>query len=158
MGRGLRHLDFANHLQMAEERKIDLLQSVLRAGGFKMTRQRRVVYEMLVESKEHLDANDLFERVRKRHPGISLATIYRTVALLKRVGLVKALPLGQSHQHFEPVSGSMHCHLVCKKCEKVTELPLDEVSKLVAFLSRSGWEIETVEFCITGRCPECGSF
>ncbi len=131
------------------------LEIVLRSGGFRMTPQRRVIYESLMEAGCHVDANDLFERVRKRHPGISLATVYRTVALLKAVGLVKALPLGEAHQHFEPAGDPAHYHLVCTKCGQVMEFNPVEVAAALARLVESGWRIEAVEFFVRGICPEC---
>jgi Fe2+ or Zn2+ uptake regulation protein len=120
-----------------------------------MTRQRRVIYESLVQAGRHVDANDLFEQVRKRYPGISLATVYRTVAVLKAVGLVKALPLGEGHQHFEPASDTVHYHLLCTACGRVMEFNPAEVAGAVAGLVESGWHIEGVEFFVKGRCPKC---
>lgn len=133
------------------------LETVLRSGGFRMTRQRRVIYESLVQAGRHVDANDLFEQVRKRYPGISLATVYRTVAVLKAVGLVKALPLGESHQHFEPAGEAAHYHLLCTACRRVMEFNPGEVAGAVAGLVESGWRIEGVEFFVRGRCPKCAA-
>lgn len=134
---------------------MEQLAQALRASGLRLTRQRRLVYELLVRSHEHLDAGKLFERVRRRAPGISLATVYRTMTLFRQMGLVKALPLGEAHRHFEPVSGTGHHHMVCSGCGRVIEFDAPELGPVLAKLEGTGWAVGTVEFCVTGTCPSC---
>lgn len=134
---------------------METLARTLRASGLRLTRQRRLVYELLVRSHEHLDAGKLFERVRRRAPGISLATVYRTMTLFRQMGLVKALPLGESHRHFEPASETGHHHMVCSGCGRVIEFEAPELGPVLTKLGSTGWVVGAIELCVIGTCPDC---
>jgi len=138
---------------MAQEER---LREALHASGRKLTRQRRLVMEVLEESKEHLDAETLHDRARARDPNISLATVYRTLAVLKEVGLVEEHRLGEGHGHFEAVQEDPHYHFTCLKCGRVVEFDAPQVMGVVHELSeQEGLRITNVHLFLSGYCAQC---
>ncbi len=128
----------------------------LQAGGHRITHQRRVLLEILEESREHLDAETLYERARQRLPRISLATVYRTLAVLKRMGLVAEYSLGEAHGHFEAVPETQHYHFTCLGCGEVVEFDAPQVEEALRELAaREGLEVCDVHFFLTGYCARC---
>ncbi|RME37502.1 MAG: transcriptional repressor [Thermoflexia bacterium] len=128
----------------------------LQACGHRITQQRRVLLKVLEESQEHLDAEALYERARERMPQISLATVYRTLAMLKRMGLVAEHSLGEPHGHFEAVQAGRHYHFTCLGCGEVIEFDAPQVDETVRELAtRGGLEIVEVHFFLTGYCVRC---
>ena len=128
----------------------------LHASGYRLTRQRRLVMEVLEESDEHLDAETLHDRARSRDPNISLATVYRTLALFKEVGLVEEHRLGEDHAHYEAVQEAPHYHFTCLKCGRVVEFDAPQVMGVVRELSeREGLRITGVHLFLSGYCDRC---
>lgn len=128
----------------------------LQAGGRRITRQRRVLLEVLEESREHLDAEALYERARQRVPRLSLATVYRTLAVLKRMGLVAEHSLGESHGHFEAVQAGHHYHFTCLGCGEVMEFDAPQIEDALRELAaRANLEVRNVHFFVTGYCARC---
>lgn len=134
------------------------LTAALRAIGRRLTRQRRLVMEVLEEAEEHLDAEAIHDRAKARDPNISLATVYRTLALLKEVGLVEEHRLGEDHALYEAVRGVPHYHFTCLECGRVIEFDAPEVDQVVQALSRrEGLQIADVHLFLTGYCRQCRS-
>ncbi len=132
------------------------LVTALQACGYRLTRQRQVVLEVLGESREHLDAEALYVRARERFPHISLATVYRTVAVLKRMGLVAEYPLGEEHGHYEAVQETPHYHFTCLRCGRVIEFDAPQIAQIAQDMAlREGLQIHTVQFSLTGHCNQC---
>lgn len=141
---------------MVGEKVSHPLVAALQAGGHRLTRQRRVVLEVLEESREHLDAEALYERARQRAPRISLATVYRTVAVLKQMGLVAEHSFGEEHGHFETVTGVPHYHFTCLGCGAVVEFDAPQVEETLRDLAeREGLEVCGVQFSLVGYCARC---
>ena len=97
------------------------LQKALRSAGRRLTPQRRLILQVLEESSSHLDADALYEQVKARDPEVSLATVYRTLAVLREIGLVETTRLGQDHGHYETVRDAPHYHFTCLKCGEVID-------------------------------------
>ena len=96
----------------------------MQASGLRMTHQRRILAELLEQAEAHLDAEMVYERARRRDPGIHRATVYRTLNRLKKMGLIDELDLmhvaGERH-FYEIRPSAFHIHLVCMKCRRVQE-------------------------------------
>ncbi|MCS7281882.1 MAG: transcriptional repressor, partial [Anaerolineae bacterium] len=151
-----------NYLQLDEQRgpkrmnQNEGLLASFQAGGHRLTRQRRVLLEVLEESREHLDAEALYERARQRVPRLSLATVYRTLAMLKRMGLVAEYSLGETHGHFEAIQTGRHYHFTCLGCGEVMEFDAPQVEDALRELAvRARLEVCGVHFFITGYCARC---
>ncbi len=129
---------------------------LIRTQGRRITRQRRLVLETLRDSQEHLDAYALFERVKVRDSKISLATVYRSLALLKESGLVQENRLGEDHGHFEATQATPHYHFTCLGCGCVIEFEAPQVMEVVATLcSGQALQVTGVNLHLSGYCADC---
>jgi Fe2+ or Zn2+ uptake regulation protein len=136
----------------------DRLIAALRDSGKRLTRQRQLVLEVLTESEQHLDAEGVHDQAKARDPNISLATVYRTLSLLKEVGLVEEHRLGEDHAHFEAVPEEPHYHFTCVRCGCVIEFDAPQVTQVVRRLSEEeGLQINQVHLLLRGICDRCQS-
>ncbi len=132
------------------------LLSVLHADGQRLTRQRRLILETLETSRGHLDAEDIHARARERDARISLATVYRTLALLKSIGLVQEHSLGEEHGHFEVTQPEPHYHFTCLGCHRVVEFEAPTIARAVQELAEHmSLQVEETHLSLRGYCAEC---
>lgn len=121
-----------------------------------LTRQRRLVLEILQQSPQHPDAGMIYLEAKKRGERISLATVYRSLGFLKEAGLVEENSFGEGHGHFEPAQGSHHFHFTCIDCGAVIELEAAEINKLALAMSESrGLQVTEIQILLRGYCPDC---
>ncbi|HSR35211.1 MAG TPA: transcriptional repressor [Anaerolineae bacterium] len=128
----------------------------LRTAGKRITAQRRLVLGILAQSDGHLDAHDIYERGHRQDARLSMSTVYRTLSVLKEIGLVRELHLDDEHHHYELDGKDEHSHLVCLDCGRVIEVDSSafaEVAKATGQLH--GFEITTAQVELTGYCAEC---
>jgi Fe2+ or Zn2+ uptake regulation protein len=134
----------------------NLLFSAVQKSGYRLTKQRALLLKVLAQSEEHLQAETLYERAKALNPNVSLATVYRTLAMLKKLGLVVEHRLGEDHAHFEPVKDHPHYHFTCQQCGLIVEFHAPEVEQAVQALSESeGLQINDVHLFLTGYCGRC---
>lgn len=136
--------------------KIKPANEVIQQRGLRPTARRRLVLEILQESHEHLDAEMVFQRARRRDPQISKTTVYRTLALFKLLGLVEEHQFGENHGHFEPAPDSPHYHFTCQECGQVTEFQAPDVEAAALRLCQEqGNSLEQVKLELSGICHTC---
>ena len=133
----------------------DHLRDALRAAGRRLTSQRRLILEVLEESDEHLDAEALYEQVKVHDPDVSLATIYRTLAVFKEVGLIEKHRLGEEHGHYEAVRDEPHYHFTCLGCGEVIEFDAPLVARIEQELSERGVRVTNTHLHVSGHCAQC---
>ena len=134
----------------------DRLQDRLRAGGRRLTSQRRLILRVLEESNGHLDAEALYERVKARDPDVSLATVYRTLAVLREIGLVEEHHLGEDHGHYEAVQDKPHYHFACLHCGNVIEFDTPLVAQVEQELcEQEGVHVTSTHVHVSGYCTQC---
>lgn len=132
------------------------LTSAPHGQGSHLTRQRRLVLEILEQLPGHLDAAMIFQEAKKRNDRISLATVYRSLAYLKAAGLVEENPLGEDHRHFEAAQGRHHYHFTCLGCGKVVEFEAAGIPAVTQELSRrENLLVTEAYFNLRGYCPDC---
>ncbi len=132
------------------------LRETLHTCGRRLTRQRRLVLKVLEESQEHLDAEGLHDRAKALDPNISLATVYRTLVVLKEMGLVEEHRLGEGHAHFETTQKTPHYHFTCSGCGRVIEFDAPQVVEVLRRLSKQqGLQVTGAHLLVTGRCARC---
>jgi Fur family transcriptional regulator, ferric uptake regulator len=128
----------------------------LRTSGRRLTRQRRLVLDVLDESQGHLDAEAIFSLAKARDPKISLSTVYRTLSLLNEAGLVRKHSLGEDHGHFETAQSTPHYHFTCLNCQRVIEFIAPQVLSLAHELSaQEGIQVTEAHLHFSGYCPDC---
>lgn len=128
----------------------------LNAAGKRVTNQRALLLDLIQRGGSHLDADELHRRARKKQPRLSLSTVYRTLQLLKRVGLVEELHFDESHHHYEVKPSAEHHHLVCLDCGKIVEFQCPLTRKMRRDIAmEKDFEVTGVEVQMTGYCPAC---
>ena len=132
------------------------LQDALRSAGRRLTPQRRLILQVLEESKMHLDADALYDQVKARDPDVSLATVYRTLAVLRELGLVEEHRLGEDHGHYEAVRQEPHYHFTCLRCGKVIEFDTPLMAQVERELcEQKGVRVTGAHLHVSGYCARC---
>lgn len=93
----------------------------LKEHGFKITPQRQLIAEVLQGNKEHPSAEDVYKKVIKTAPTVSIATVYKTLNSLADLGVIQRLDIGDGKAHFDPDT-TTHSHFVCIKCKKIFDI------------------------------------
>jgi Fur family ferric uptake transcriptional regulator len=135
------------------------LQAELMSRGLRMTRQRRTILSVVETAKQHLDASQLLRRARRLDPQIDRVTVYRTLGLLKRHGLIDELDLmhmqGEKH-YYERRPQRDHIHMACLRCGKITEFESDLFDRLKGQIQRDcRFHIVVTRLEIGGYCAHC---
>ncbi len=130
----------------------------LRATGRRMTRTRKAVLALLERTHQPLSASEIFSQLQNDLVAIDLVTVYRTVNVLKELGLVVQLDLHQEGQsRYELKEGRKHHHHIrCQICGKIVDLllcPLKKITKLIEERTQFVVDDHTLEF--SGFCPKC---
>jgi Fe2+ or Zn2+ uptake regulation protein len=123
--------------------------------GYRNTTQRAVILDEVRAAGAHLTAGELFERVRRRYPSIAYGTVYRSLHLLVKHGLIQELTFADQASRFD-ARVERHDHVFCAECGLLddVEVPVALIAQYIA-AERSGFEIIHHHTMFTGRCPAC---
>jgi Fur family ferric uptake transcriptional regulator len=137
------------------------LLSEVEARGIRLTAQRRALIETIQEATSHLDAESLLKLARIRDPNIDRATVYRTIELLKRLGMIDELDLmhlnGEKH-YYEVKTEKDHLHLACFDCGKIQEFVSPTFERLKREIgATNNFEIQVIRLEVGGRCSACAA-
>lgn len=128
----------------------------LHAEGKRITAQRRLLLDVIRQSKGHLDAGEIYQRAHTKDPRISLSTVYRNLNLLEELGLIVELHLDQEHHHYELKEETEHYHLICSRCGEVVEFANPLVQRLISQVGKEkGFRVERVHIDLVGLCEKC---
>ncbi|MDA8311769.1 MAG: transcriptional repressor [Actinomycetota bacterium] len=134
---------------------VDEVLALVRASGGRATPSRRVLIEVLFESRDHRSVEDLAAAVQLRAPDVHLSTVYRNLEELERLGVIVHTHLGHGPATYQ-LAGSAHAHLVCERCGRRFEAPEELFAGLArAAADRYGFAIDPRHFAILGRCADC---
>ena len=121
---------------------------------YRLTRQRAAVLRALGDGA-HLSAETVLERVRSELPGVSLGTIYRSLEILREIGLVQVFSFGGSAARYEATIEKHH-HLLCTKCRELTNVHAGGVEEIADDVAeRAVYREADHALTIFGRCPAC---
>jgi Fur family peroxide stress response transcriptional regulator len=126
--------------------------AMLRERGYKVTPQRLAVCKLMLSSKDHPTAEQIYQKVKEENPTISPATVYQTLHLLTNVGLVQELGLSDRVSRYDP-NTSPHINVVCEKCGEITDYEAESIkemwSKIVEELGfkPTGQRLEIFRYC-----------
>jgi len=144
---------------MSELAKRYDLQAELARRQVRLTRQRRLLVDVIQGATRHLDAETLWKQAQARDPSINLATVYRTLGLLKKLGLVDELDLMhlEGEKHFYEVSREhRHLHLACFRCGSIVEYQTEAFEGLQKQVEAAcGFSIQIGRLEFGGLCQEC---
>ena len=137
------------------------LLTMLASRGIRITNQRRIIVGIIEMADRHLDAAQILRKAKKLDHRVDRVTVYRTLALLKRQGLVDELDLmhveGERH-FYERRTGREHLHMTCIRCGKIAEFESALFAKLKREVEdRCAFRIAVARLEIGGYCAECSS-
>jgi Fur family transcriptional regulator, ferric uptake regulator len=136
------------------------LKSELNERGWRLTPQREVILNVFQNLAEgtHLSAEDLFNTLQEQGNPISLSTIYRTVKLMARMGILRELEFAEDHKHYEinqPYPNHHH-HLICVKCNRTIEFKSESILKVGSKTAeKEGFHLLDCQLLIHAICPKC---
>jgi Fur family ferric uptake transcriptional regulator len=135
------------------------LKAELNSRGWRLTPQREKILHVFqnLPRGDHLSAEELHHVLEQRGEPISLSTIYRSVKLMSRMGILRELELAEGHKHYElnqPYPHHHH-HLVCIQCNKTLEFRNDSILKhSLKQTEREGFQLIDCQLTVMAVCPE----
>jgi Fe2+ or Zn2+ uptake regulation protein len=135
----------------------DRLRDELRARGLRVTPQRLVLHRALAARPTHVNAEDLLSQVGDDLPGVSLQTVYSTLELFERLGLVRRVPGARGAATFDSRVDEHH-HAVCERCGALVDLDVDAPLGAVLEAARAhGFAEAHAALTVTGTCASCAA-
>jgi len=134
---------------------MEKLAIILKTKKLKVTPQRLAIYKVLYETTSHPTAEDIYNALRKTHPTMSLATVYKTLDALKKADLATELNVGDDSSRYDATVKS-HPHMICFDCAKVMDLETDSLASFKAKIQKeTDFEIVSEKVYFYGRCKDC---
>jgi len=128
----------------------------LRSKGYKITPQRLAICQLVLSSKAHPTADQIYEEVKKTHSAISLATVYFTLDLLRGLGLLQELSFSERSSRYDP-NTSPHINVICPKCGKIYDYEAASVKKLWSqIVAEMGFKPLRQRLDVYQLCNACG--
>ena len=137
-------------------KKAEEVNEVLRERGYRLTPQRRLILTALQGSDDHISAEEIHAQVMAKYPSVNISTVYRTLGLLKSLGLVTETDLGSGRFRYHYADKGHHHHLICENCGAIIEV--DESLLLPVkstLLKEYGFRARVSHLAIFGRCAKC---
>jgi Fur family transcriptional regulator, peroxide stress response regulator len=138
------------------ELRYQTMLSRIKERGSRLTSHRLALLRLIAVSEEHPNATQLYKRLREQFPTVSLATIYKTLVLLKKEGQVLEIDL-RSDSRYDGNKPYPHPHLVCIRCNRIMDgdglLPLQSLNQKIA--DKYGFQVFHSQIVFYGICPEC---
>ncbi len=137
-------------------------EKMLHTCGYKMTVQRQAILDIIREEKKrHLCTEEIYDEVKKAYPGIGLATVYRTLQLFEKLGIVHHILLDDGCMRFQIMDSKekhQHHHLVCDICGEVIDVEEDMLGTLEEkLLTEKGFTVKDHKVQFFGICKKCAN-
>ena len=137
------------------EQGLERFEQVCREAGVRLTPQRREIFAEVARAEDHPDAEAVHRRIRRRMPGVSLDTVYRTLWLLKDLGLIGTLGASRQRTRFDG-NLARHHHFVCTRCGMTRDFYSEELDDLELPRSAKAFgRIQETSVEVRGVCREC---
>jgi Fur family transcriptional regulator, peroxide stress response regulator len=138
------------------QKRVEEMLSKLKSRDFRITPQRLAVLKILASSEKHPSVDDIYKEVKAEFPMTSLATVYKTVSLLKELNEVLELGFPDGSNRYDGLNPFPHPHVICMKCKKIMDPELMNVDELSEEMSRkTGYKIFNHRLDFFGLCPAC---
>ncbi len=131
---------------------MEKIKDLMTQHGIRPTYQRLVIYRYLNEMRNHPDVDSIYLNIIDDVPTISRTTVYNTVHLFVKKGLVKEISVPGSQSHYDIIERPHH-HFICKKCGRIFDLPGECCFHSTGFVN--GHKIEEMEGYFMGICEKC---
>ncbi len=133
------------------------LSQYLAGQGLKSTSQRDAILHVFVSAGRHVSAEELYGQVKKSHPGIGYATVYRTLKLLADAGLAEERRFEDGFTRYEyRATDGHHDHLICTRCGEIIEFENDRIEELqISVARKKHFQVQSHKLEIYGLCSAC---
>ncbi|NWF53813.1 MAG: transcriptional repressor [Syntrophaceae bacterium] len=136
--------------------RLESMLKKLRGRQFRITPQRTAILKVLVSSIEHPTVERIYEQVKADFPTTSLATVYKTVTLLKELNEVLELGFPEGSNRYDGQKPYPHPHVICIQCKKIVDPDLSGLADMTSELKQeTGFQIITHRLDFFGVCPSC---
>jgi len=125
-----------------------------RQAGMNVTPQRVAVYRALLQAEDHPSPEELYRRVRRRMPSLSLATIYKALDALTRLGVAREVSVISERKRYD-ANLDRHHHLVCTRCKKIVDFYDDGLDAIAPPRRLSAFVAHSVSVQVMGLCGRC---
>jgi len=142
-------------VQQKEERLSQMLAK-LKGRDFRLTPQRLAILSILAASEDHPSVDEIYTEVRRKFPTTSIATVYKTIALLKELNEVLELGFPDGSNRYDGNRPYPHPHAICVKCRKILDPEISSVDQLSEEMKqKTGFAISYHRLDFFGLCREC---
>lgn len=137
-------------------KKAEEVREELQELGYRLTPQRQLILTAIHESDDHISAEEIHTRVCAKYPHVNISTVYRTLELLKNLGLVTETDLDSGRYRYHYADKGHHHHLICEKCNAIIDvdeslfLPIQHT-----LFMEYGFRANMNHLTIFGRCTKC---
>jgi Fur family peroxide stress response transcriptional regulator len=138
------------------EYRFQRLMARLKGSDYRLTPQRVALLRLIASSEGHPSASHLYEQIKAQFPTTSLATVYKTLNLLKELGEVLELGFGNDDNRYDGSRPYPHPHLVCVRCRKIMDPQVSLVDNLTQEVAeQTGYQVTSHRLDFYGLCPDC---
>jgi len=130
------------------------IRQFLAGRGYKLTRQRKVILDVLSASGEHLAAEEIYRQAQSQCPGLNLVTVYRNLNLLAELEIIGRVDFGDGRIRFE-ARADHHHHLFCLKCGRVVEIATCPLYANKSLADNHQFRVTGHRFEVYGYCAGC---
>ena len=130
--------------------------SKLTEQGYRITPQRMIILDAIENAEDHISAEEILTLVCLQYPNVNISTVYRTLELLKQLGMVTETDFGDGRVRYHSIKKGRHHHLVCQKCGGIVDMeesifnPVKET-----LLEQYGFDADIHHMAIFGYCKKC---
>jgi Fur family peroxide stress response transcriptional regulator len=136
--------------------RLEQMIRMLRDKGCRLTPQRLAMLRILSKSEGHPNAEQIYEQIKVNFPTTSLATVYKTLSLLKNMGEVLELTFASVGSHYDGNKPYPHPHVICTKCGQILDPEFEAVAGISQEIARqTGYRITHQQLNFFGLCPKC---
>jgi Fur family transcriptional regulator, peroxide stress response regulator len=136
--------------------RLEHMVESLRKSNHRITPQRLAVLDILADSHGHPSVEKIYEQVRVRFPTMSIATVYKTISMLKEINQVLELGFPDGSNRYDGNRPFPHPHVICTKCRSIIDPELDILNDLTQEVTRqTGFAITTHRLDFFGLCRAC---
>lgn len=135
--------------------KVEAFQRIFKENGLKVTHQRLEIFRIIVSMSHHPSAEDVYDAVKEKIPTISFDTVYRTLALFERYGVIAKVQYLDVRTRYDS-NLNVHYHLVCKVCQRIEDFYWPTFEKLNSPKEADEWgEVQGKYLELRGVCRDC---
>jgi Fur family ferric uptake transcriptional regulator len=132
------------------------IASKLGEHGYRLTPQRLMILSAIEDSDDHISAEEIYGQIVAKYPYVNISTVYRTLELLKGLGLVTETDFGEGRVRYHPADKGHHHHLVCQECGAIIDLDESALASIKdVLLQEYGFIADLRHLAIFGRCVNC---